>query len=217
MDATYLTALMQNGTYYRRRKGQSIELYQDKASISLIREGYIKRYLISKDGTLGTQSIYGPGYVFPLTTALLALLDQRIYHGDETYFYEAITDVQIYSISRDELAAAAENQPLIYKEILFEAGRRLQSNIQQLENMSLKSAYQRVAHQLVFLAAQFGENTPNGTRIQIPLTHQDLADMLSLNRETVSRAISKLRERELITSDSRPIIPDLEQLKTVFR
>lgn len=217
MDTPHLTTLLQSGSYYRRRKGQSIDLYQNKASVSQIREGYIKRYLISKDGTLGTQSMYGPGYFFPLTAAFIALLDQQIYHGDETYFYEAVTDVQIYTIDRATLAAAAETDPLIYKEVLYEAGRRLQSNIQLLENMSLKSAYARVAHQLTFLATQFGEPVDGGTRIQLPLTHQDLADMLSLNRETVSRAVGKLRDHELILPDTRIVIPDLDKLKTVYQ
>jgi len=212
-----LQALLQDGHFYRRRKGQTIDLYQTKGTVSLIRDGYIKRYLISKEGALGTQSIYGPGYFFPLTAAFVALLDQHIYHGDETYFYEAITDVQIYSIKGDVLTAAAEANPLLYKEVLYEAGRRLQSNIQNLENISLKSAYLRLAHQLVFLAAQFGEVSPRGYELNLPLTHQDLADNLNLNRETISRAFGKLRQHGLIELDSHIIIPDLEKLKAIYQ
>jgi len=213
----YLQALLEAGQFYRRHKGQTIDLYQAKGTVSLIRDGYIKRYLISKEGTLGTQSIYGPGYFFPLTAAFVALLDQHIYHGDETYFYEAVTDVQIYSVKGDVLAAAAEANPLIYKEVLHEAGRRLQSNIQHLENISLKSAYYRLAHQLVFLATQFGQPTARGHELILPLTHQDLADDLNLNRETVSRAFGKLRQHNLIQFDSHIIIPDLEKLKAVYQ
>jgi CRP-like cAMP-binding protein len=203
MDIKNLTKLLQTGRYYQRRKGQVIRSYEDKTMVNLIETGYIKRYLISGNGTLSIQSIYGPGYFFPLTSAFLALFDQKIYEGEETYYYEAMTDVGIYSLDREIFAKAATDNPLIYKEVLFEAGRRLQSNIQHVENASFKNSSLKIAHELVFLAKQFGEETAKGTKIAVPLTHQDLGDILNLSRETVSREMNKFKKQGIIDSDAQ--------------
>jgi CRP/FNR family transcriptional regulator len=144
------------------------------------------------------------------------LFGQRIYEGKETYYYEAVTDAELYSAGRTALLEAAEANPSLYKDVLREAGRRLQSNIQQLENIALKSAYYRLAHQLVYLVRQFGEAGGDGIALCIPLTHQDLADILSLSRETVSREMAKLREHGLVAADSELIIPDLARLQAVY-
>lgn len=212
MDNSPLTQLMLTGRHYKRAKGQVVQSFDDTAAVKLLKTGYVKRYLISKDGSLGVQSIYGPGYFFPLTAALMSLLNQKIYHGAETYYYEAITNAEVYSLSLEALKAAAKADPLIYRDVLFESGKRLESNIQQLENMALRQPGMRVAHELVYLARQFGEVTPSGTKLAMPLTHQDLSDILSLSRETVSRAIIKLREDGLLGAGSRIEIPDIDRL-----
>lgn len=216
MTPIRLHELLRSGKHYKRLKGQAIQASGDGGTFYLVNKGYIKRYLILKDGALGVQSIYGPGYFFPLTPAFLHLLGQTIYSGDEMYFYEAVTDAEIYSIDKDTLQRAAEADPLLYKDILFEAGKRLQSNIQQLENISLKSAYWRLAHQLVFLAEQFGQPTDEGIEIQVPVTHQDLADILSLSRETVSREMVKLKTKGLIEANRHTVVRDINALRRIY-
>jgi CRP-like cAMP-binding protein len=215
MDFPNLTSLLQGGTFYRRLKGQTLQTFE-RPTVSIIAKGYVKRYLIAKDGTVSVQSIYGPGYFFPLTTAFLALFEQRLSSGDETYYYEAVTDVEYYSLSVEQFALAAQQNPLIYKEMLYEAGRRLQSNIQQLENMALKNAYRRVAHLLVYFAMLYGQKAAGGTQLVVPLTHQDIGDMLDLSRETVSREIAKLKTRGLIATDKTIVIPDINALKAIY-
>jgi CRP/FNR family transcriptional regulator len=218
MNLPNITALLEQGKYHTRHKGQAIETLSGTNRVGLVRKGYVKRYMITGEGLLGTQSIYGPGYFFPLTTALKTLLNQDIYEGDETYFYEAYTDVQIYTVDAETLAEAARENPDIYKEVLFEAGRRLESNIQLLENISLKSVPRRVAHQLVYLGARYGETTPAGTKITLPLTHQSLSEMLNLNRETVSRAMSKLAASGCINNSRTSVtILDVAKLKSTYQ
>lgn len=117
------------------------------------------------------------------------------------------SNVQLYTLPADELALAAEAEPLLYKDVLFESGRRLLSNIQQVENSSLKTAPRRIAYQLVFLAQVFGELTPEGIRLLVPITHQNLSEMVNLYRETVTLAITKLRSLGLVHEDKHLVIP----------
>lgn len=205
--------LVREGRRHKLPRGQILQSSDDRAMLNLLVSGYVKRYLIGNDGNLGVQYIAGPNYVFPLTPVFKVTLDQIIYTGPEVYYYQCMTPCEIFSIDQDTLQRAVETNSLLYKALFAEAGVRLQDNIQRLENLSLKSAYNRVAHQLVYYARQFGTQQSNGIKLDVPLTHQDLADNLSLTRETVSTCMMRLRKNNLITSDKSIIVINSKQLE----
>jgi CRP/FNR family transcriptional regulator len=82
-----------------------------------------------------------------------------------------------------------------------------------LENIAMKNAQKRVAHRLAYYARHFGKKEASGARILLPLTHQDVADILSLTRETVSVCMMKLRKQKLIKTGSRIIVPSIDKLE----
>jgi CRP/FNR family transcriptional regulator len=206
--------LFGEGRSYTVPKGNIVQSSDYRHVINLVRSGYIKRYMIGGDGNIGVQSIYGPQDVFPLTLVFKALFDQDIYHGPEVYHYQAMTDTELCSIDKTTLVNSAEKNPLIYKAILSEAGKRFNSNIQQLENIALKTAYNRVAHELYYFSKKFGSPADGGRQIDLPMSHQDIADILSITRETVSTCIKELRDKGLVkTSNGKKIfLPNPEKL-----
>jgi len=70
-----------------------------------------------------------------------------------------------------------------------------------------------VAHELLFQAHNFGESKNGGVELQIPLTHQDIASILSVTRETVSTCMVELRDKGLINTEGKIFIPDLIKLE----
>ena len=198
-------------------KGELIATsYKGYDTILLIKSGLVKRYLITAEGKNSVQSIYGPGQIFPLTPVFKALFDYSLYEGPETLFYEAMNDVEVYGAKIADLRVKCDEDPLYYRDLLKVSGERLASNIQKIENISLHATYNRVAHQLHYFAREFGVSTSGGTKIDIPLKHQDIAEILSITRETVSRDISHLKNEGLIlVSDSHEVtIPDMKKLET---
>ena len=194
-------------------KGQVIETTDGVKRFYLVKSGYVKRYLISNDGELGVQVIYGPGDVLPLTLVFKALFEHDINDGPETYYYETMADTELYGIDLASLLAAIETNNLLYRGLFREAGRRMESTLQGLENLRMKTSYNRVAHQLVYLAKQFGQKTAAGIKISVPLTHQDIADVLGVTRETVSSSMTRLRKKGLVKNSRGIIIPDLDKLE----
>lgn len=205
LQSSDLRTLLLSGRRHKLSKKQILQSTEDRQVINLVRSGYIKRYLIANDGTLGVQVVYGPGSIFPVTLALKVLFKQEMY-SREVFYYEAMSDAEVYTIDISVLAKAVESNPVLYKDLLEETGKRLNSTLQGLENLTLKSSYKRVAHQLAYFASRFGEKTDSGLRIDVSLTHQDLANILSLTRETVSTCMSDLREKGLIKTDKQKII-----------
>ena len=208
-----LKDMMLEGRKFKLAKNQIIQTTDDRRVFNYITSGYVKRYLISNDGTLGVQVIYGPGDVFPITLAFSTLFDQKINESPETYYYEAITEVELYTINEADLKSKVEANPRLYKDLMSVAGKRLHSTLHGLENLTLKNSYHRVAHELLYLAQRFGEQKAVGTKILIPLTHQDLADILSLTRETVSTCMVQLRDKGLIKTQKSIVITDMDKLQ----
>ena len=208
-----LQAILLGGKREKMAKGEVLRSSEDSQTFYLVSSGYVKRYFIANDGRLDIQSIYGPGYFLPLITIFTSLFDQKIYEGPEVYYYEAMSTAELYSIDGARLAELVKDDPTLYRDLLVIAGRRLQANIQQIENYGLKISHKRVAHRLAFFAREFGKTDIKGTKILIPLTHQDLADILSVTRETVTQGIIKLRKEQLIKTGKYIIVPDIKKLE----
>lgn len=193
-------------------KGEIIHRTDVEPRFFMIKSGYVKRYLVRNDGTLSIQGIYGPTYIFSLTSLYRFLMGQKLYSGPEVFYYETMTAVKLHQISQDMLKQTMEADPALYRDLFAISGRRLRSHIQEAENISLKHAEARVAHQLWCFAREFGIQKRKGVEIPVPLTHETLAAVLDLARETVSQSVSKLREKKLIKTFKNIVVLDMEAL-----
>lgn len=206
MHNTQLFQLLKNANTHKLIKGQTIQFSGDRMFLNLIVSGYIKRYLITDEGEESIQVIYGPDDIFPLTPVFSAALQLEIYKGNEILYYEAQTDVTIYSIEKEKFLSILRSDEAIYKDLFYVAGTRLESNIQRLENGSLKSADRKIIDLLLYYMERFGTKTDEGISLDIPLTHKTISSSLSMARETVSHTMSKLQEANLIISNSKHLI-----------
>lgn len=214
---TPLQRLLSEGKQIRLPKGQNVQFTAERMAIGVLSSGYIKRYLITQDGSESIQVIYGPGHVFPLTLLYKIVYDMDINLGDETTYYKTMTAADMHVIDAATLTRSLESDPLLYKDLLHVAGVRLSSNIQRLDNLSLKVTNRRVVHQLLYFAQIFGEPADQGVRIMVPLTHDDLAAVLNVARETVSLSLARLREKGLVETERFMVIPDLDALRREIR
>ncbi len=209
-SSLYLALL--DGARRDLRRNQVFQTSDQIESLTLIRRGYVKRYKIDHASVESIQGIYGPGDVLPVTRILKTLLDLPIYTGPETFYYETLTEVTICTMAEEALSDLAAKDPLIYKAATYVAGVRLRTYIHNFENMSVHSTEKRLAHQLLFHAEQFGQKTSKGTEILVPLKQKDLAALIDVARETVTIKLKVLRNKGLISEDSK-VIPDMEKLR----
>src|SRR4051794_19985360 len=61
----------------------------------------------------------------------------------------------------------------------------------------------RVEAKLLQLAREHGRVVPDGVRLDFPITHELLAEMIGAARETVSRAIERLESNGFVVRDGR--------------
>lgn len=65
---------------------------------------------------------------------------------------------------------------------------------------------ERLRHVLGTLAADFGRADPRGTRIELPLTHADLAALVVATRANVTRGLAALERAGRIVRDDRAVV-----------
>lgn len=213
---TPLHELMLQGRQHTLPKGQLVQSLSDHTNLHAIEAGYVKRYLITSDGRKSVQNLYGPGDVFPMTPVYEAAFGINVYSGPEQYYYEAVSKLTIRSLGIEHLLSALNANPLLYRDLFYAAGVRLNSYIHRMEDRSLHSSLYRIAHLLNFLGQHFGIETADGLAIQLPLTHQQISELLDLTRETVSRDMARLRERGMIDGTKNIVILDRERLVKLF-
>lgn len=56
---------------------------------------------------------------------------------------------------------------------------------------------------MIHLAGRFGVKHPDGWLVQMPFRHQQVANSLSMTRETASRMIERMERQKLIKQDGK--------------
>lgn len=189
------------------KRGEPIYLPTDFASAALVlAEGRVKIGSVTEEGKQAILAFIEPGELF----GELAVLDG----GPRDEFAEAAEKSTVVLIPADalnELVAANSQVALGVTKLIGLRRRRIE---QRLKSLLFRSNRQRLVSLLLELADQYGEKTPEGLRLTIKLSHQDLASVIGSTRETVTVVLGELQGEGLVSVGRRKIlIIDLGQLK----
>ncbi len=72
---------------------------------------------------------------------------------------------------------------------------RIRESIKKIQILNFNNASQRIKMLFLMLSESFGQELDGGTVLSIKLTHQDIAEMTGLSRETVTRILHRWRKR----------------------
>ena len=177
--------------------------------ISYLSQGYVRIFFITKNGHEFTLNIFKPGSFFPLTWAISNI--------DNTYFYEAMSDIQILRAPKDVFLDFIRKD----REILYLVSHRLLVGIDgitsRLEYLITGDARCKVANVLLMLSRRFGKvNLKNGhIKIDFNITQKDIAQLAGLTRETVCFEMKKLEANKSIKrANNSYIICNVKKLNT---
>src|ERR1019366_8311992 len=131
--------------------------------------------------------------------------------------YEAMTDVTIIRASKDKLRVAMGHNPWLAQEISRQAVNIITIYTQRIQTLEFRSARGRVIAELLNLAERFGEPHGKAILIDAPITHQDIADSINMNRETASRALELLFDEGLMGQEDHLFtVLDLPKLQAAL-
>ena len=137
--------------------------------------------------------------------------------GETTpYGVEALTDAHICVFERKDFDRFTREHPRLEHKLLERTLSELDRTRRWMLLLGRMNAEQKVASFLLEMADRLGLHGVDGaTTVVLPLSRQQIADVLGLTIETVSRQLTKLRGEGLIELPSRReiVLPDSAKLK----
>ncbi len=108
----------------------------------------------------------------------------------------AVGDTQLLVISRRDLDDLLDAQPQLYRYFVPMLCRKLRLALSFVESAALYSLSARLAQRLLDLQVRYGNR--DGDVIDVHLPQEDLAKMLAVSRQAVSRELKRLEKAGLI-------------------
>jgi CRP/FNR family transcriptional regulator len=93
------------------------------------------------------------------------------------------------------LLGLLQQSPKLALNLLQALSARLRSSTEDAGELASLTVVERLERQLQKLAEWSGTPVPDGVRIVIPMTQQELATMIGTSRESVNRALVQLRRQ----------------------
>jgi CRP-like cAMP-binding protein len=146
---------------------------------------------------------------------ILAILNEKDNFGEmallteeaRTATVEAIDNVLTLSITKDEFMDLLQTEPSISLQIIKTLCHRLAKADRDLKNFVTGNAKVRVS--CVLLDLMDNNNV-------IKLTHQEIADIAGLTRETTTRILNNFADEKIIKTNNRKIsVLDIAKLKEI--
>jgi CRP/FNR family transcriptional regulator, nitrogen fixation regulation protein len=162
------------------------EIYGEKEPaerIFKVLSGAVCTYTLLKDGRRQVDAFYLPGDLFGLEIA-----------EEYTFPAKAVVDCQLLVIQRSALSALVSRDSKVARQLYALTAAELK-HAQNHMILLIKTAEERI----VAFLLEMSERSKDHLEIDLPMSRQDIADYLGLTIETVSRALTELREGAAIS------------------
>lgn len=138
-------------------------------------------------------------------------------YGPQPEFVIVLSPAVVVCVPIDALREVMLAHPEVVTLLGERLARRVRQMTQQRSLLGMPNISQRVCYQLWLLVGEADKAQMKEGVIKNPPTHMEIAIMLNLSRETVTRVFQTLQTQEIVKRDgtSRLIIPDLPTLKAL--
>ena len=117
-------------------------------------------------------------------------------------YAEAVTECRVTKVPKVFVERAIRQEPRVAFKVMTLLELRLVQYEELVKCLLPRETEVRLANLLPLLAQKFGERNDGDVKIELRLTHQDLAAMVASTRESVTKVLNELRNREIIEIDA---------------
>ena len=135
--------------------------------------------------------------------------------GPQTEHVIAIKPAVVVLISAETMRSIAEKNPKIMRALGSKLASRVRQMSRQRSLLSLPNVLQRVSTQLWLLIPESEDRSGKSIEISNLPTHMEIAIMLNVSRETVTRVFQSLQNRQIVRRDgpAKLIVNKLDTLQ----
>jgi len=180
---------------------------QEPHGIFVLCEGEVKLTISSSEGKTLILRIAKPGEIL----GLMSVLSGKPYEVTA----ETLRPCKLTFVRRADFLHFNAQHPEVSQAIVGQLSANYHGACEQLRAVGLSANAQGRLAKLLLDWSAGAEQTKLGTRIRVPLTHQEIAEFIGSSRETVTRTFSDFRSRHLVTiSGSSLMISDRAALQS---
>ena len=181
---------------------------QDPRGVFVLCAGEVKLSISSREGKTLILRIAKAGEIL----GLMSVLSGKPYEVTA----ETIRPCQIAFVRRDDfmrfLAQHAEASQGVVKQL----SSNYHGACEQLRTVGLSTSAEERLARLLLEWSKGAEETKTGTRVTLPLTHEEIAECIGSSRETVTRTLGEFKHRNLVMlKGSTLLIPNRAALESV--
>lgn len=182
-------------------------LFQGEAprAACVVESGVVRGINISAQGEEQTIAFYTPGEFFPTSW----VFDKT---PTSLYFYEAVTPSRICFMPRAELIDSFQVS-LASQRLLVDYLATLHSAaLLRISALGQSRAKEKIMLTLYYLCQRYGDSTGKSVVISLDLTHQQLASLVGLTRETTATELNKLKHAKIVNYKNQRYTINLTKL-----
>ena len=167
-------------------------------SLFVIERGSVRIFIPGVQGSDLTLAVLAPGDFF----GDLSLLDG----SPRSASAASISDCTLLVLDRSVFTSLLTAQPEAAMAVLEVLSRRLRETDQMASDLAFQDVGARLARKLLELAAGSGKAHTAGTLLDVPITQEELANMIGVTRESVNRNLAAFRREGIISLEGRRIL-----------
>lgn len=157
----------------------------DKNKVFIVKTGQVELYQLSPTGKKAIIERLLPGSIFgDLGT-----------EGENELFVEATTDSYVCSLQKDKFFTMVSQYPKLSEKLMKQLFHRLLKVEKRMSSVATDSAFQRLVKLLLSLGKKKADDS---MEVSEKFTHEELAQMLGISRQTVTTIINQLEKKGLI-------------------
>lgn len=167
-------------------------------SVCLVERGYLKIFQPTSDGKEMLLFFRAPGDLLGLRGSL-----QMKPNSVRTYTAQACEDSEILCIPVNTFREYLESHPRMAIEIAATLSRRLDDACDHYSNLAVAHVAARVARLILYVGRCYGTQVDKGVNLDVPLTQQEIADMVGAARQTVNSILNSLYQEGVVTESHK--------------
>lgn len=158
--------------------------------VYFIQGGRVKCSKVSREGKEVTLDYYGAGDVFG---------ELCVFEGaPHEEMAEAMKNTIIVAVPRENLKELLEHDPAFGLRFAHVLGQRRRQLELRLNHLMFRDVPTKLALLLLELGRDHGLETEDGVKLDLKITHQEMASLIGTTRETVSLALTAFKKRNLV-------------------
>ena len=188
------------------KKGQILVLPGETAEYAyLLVEGRLRLYDTSYRGDEIIIDMFNSPAFFPLPL----IMNQ----SPSFLYHEADTDIVVRQAPVQSTQEFLNTHPAIVLDLLTHLYKKFDEALRRMVRLMASSAKVRLVYEIIVACNQIGEAQPDGSYL-LKISQSKLGARIGLARETVTREIKSLKDKELLEiSHTHIIVPDMEKLQ----